>query len=127
MKIYDKVKSKVHSITLLFAEKQYFDLMHCTLILIFHACLQTTHGSRYSRMNQVKYFKGCIPQILLAPFLNTLIHIYFNFFFGNFSFVHLICLFLNGFSLIFSLQNNKIINFIAVLYSQYCIVDKENH
>ena len=23
-------------------------------------------------MNQVKFFKGCLPQILLGPFLNTL-------------------------------------------------------
>ena len=32
------------------------------------------HGSRYSRMDQVKFFKGCLPQILLGPFLNTLTH-----------------------------------------------------
>ena len=29
------------------------------------------NGSRYSRMDQVKFFKGCLPQILLGPFLNT--------------------------------------------------------
>ena len=28
--------------------------------------------SKYSRMNQVKFFKDCLPQILLGPFLNTL-------------------------------------------------------
>ena len=28
--------------------------------------------SRYSRMDKVKFFKGCVPQILLGPFLNTL-------------------------------------------------------
>ena len=27
-----------------------------------------------SRMDQVKFFKGCLPQILLGPFLNTLSH-----------------------------------------------------
>ena len=27
-----------------------------------------TIGSRYSRMDQVKFFKGCLPQILLGPF-----------------------------------------------------------
>ena len=30
------------------------------------------NGSRYSRIVQVKYFKGCLPQILLGSFLNTL-------------------------------------------------------
>ena len=25
-------------------------------------------------MDQVKFFKGCLPQILLGPFLNTLAH-----------------------------------------------------
>ena len=28
--------------------------------------------SKYSRMDQVKFFKGCLLQILLGPFLNTL-------------------------------------------------------
>ena len=28
--------------------------------------------SKYSKMNQVKFFKGCFPQTLLGPFLNTL-------------------------------------------------------
>ena len=30
---------------------------------------------RYSRMDQTTFFKGCLPQILLGPFLNTLSHI----------------------------------------------------
>ena len=34
------------------------------------------NGSRYSRMDQVKIFKGCLPQILLGPFLNTLTQIW---------------------------------------------------
>ena len=29
----------------------------------------------YSRMDQVKFFKGYLPQILLSPFLNILSHI----------------------------------------------------
>ena len=33
--------------------------------------LFVTDGTMYSRMNQVKVFKGCLPQILLGP-LNTL-------------------------------------------------------
>ena len=27
-------------------------------------------------MDQVKFFKGCLPQILLGPFLNTLSHMW---------------------------------------------------
>ena len=30
------------------------------------------YGTKYLRMNQVTFFKGCLPQILLSPFLNTL-------------------------------------------------------
>ena len=33
-----------------------------------------SYGTKYSRMDQV-IFKGCIPQILLGPFLNTLSHV----------------------------------------------------
>ena len=31
--------------------------------------------AKYSRMDQVKCFKGCLPQILPGPFVNTLSHI----------------------------------------------------
>ena len=40
--------------------------------------LPTTHeryrtsGTKYSRMDQVNFFKGCLPQILLGTFFNTL-------------------------------------------------------
>ena len=39
-----------------------------------------TYGTKYSRMDQVKFvennlLKGCLTQILLGPFLNTLSHI----------------------------------------------------
>ena len=34
--------------------------------------LSPTYGSRYSKIDQVKIFKGCLPQILLRAFLNTL-------------------------------------------------------
>ena len=34
-----------------------------------------TCGTKYSRMDQVKFFKGCLPQILLGPFLNALSHV----------------------------------------------------
>ena len=30
--------------------------------------------TKYSRMDQVKFFKGCLPQILLGPFLKALSH-----------------------------------------------------
>ena len=32
-------------------------------------------GTKYSRMDQVKFFKGCLSQISLSPFLNTLPHL----------------------------------------------------
>ena len=31
-----------------------------------------TNGTKYSRMDQVKFFKSCLLQILIGPFLNTL-------------------------------------------------------
>ena len=45
----------------------------------------TTHVTKYSRMDQVKFvedsrfnfFKGCLPQILLGP-LNILSHMFVN-------------------------------------------------
>ena len=33
------------------------------------------YETKYSRMDQVKFFKGSLPQILLGPFLTTLSHI----------------------------------------------------
>ena len=33
------------------------------------------YGAKYSRMDQVKFFKGCFPQILIGLFLNTLSYI----------------------------------------------------
>ena len=36
---------------------------------------KTIFGSRYWIMDQVKFFKGCLPQILLNLFLNTLTHL----------------------------------------------------
>ena len=32
------------------------------------------YGTKYSRMDGGKFFKGCIPQILLGLFLNTLFY-----------------------------------------------------
>ena len=33
--------------------------------------------AQYSRIDHVKFFKGCLPQIFLGPFLNTLSRIIF--------------------------------------------------
>ena len=33
-------------------------------------------GTKYSRMDQVKFFKGFLPQISPGPFLNTLSHLW---------------------------------------------------
>ena len=38
--------------------------------------LNTRCGTKYSRMDQVKFFKGCLPQILLGPFLNIFSHMF---------------------------------------------------
>ena len=35
--------------------------------------MYTLYG-KYSRMDQKNFFKGCLPQILFGPFLNTLSH-----------------------------------------------------
>ena len=36
------------------------------------AKITATTGTKDSRMDQLKFFKDCLPQILLGPFLNTL-------------------------------------------------------
>ena len=38
----------------------------------------TIYGTKYSRMDQVKFSKGCLPQILLGTFLNTWILLIFR-------------------------------------------------
>ena len=39
--------------------------------LIKRLNIKRLNGTKYSRMDQVKFFKGCFPQFLLGPFLNT--------------------------------------------------------
>ena len=39
--------------------------------------IEWTYETKYSRVDQVN-FKGCLPQILLGPFLNTLSHMTFR-------------------------------------------------
>ena len=36
----------------------------------------STYGTKYSRMDQVKFSKGCLPQIIHGPFLNISSHMY---------------------------------------------------
>ena len=39
---------------------------------------QSVFRANYSKMDQVKFFKGCLPQILFGPFLNTLSHLFWS-------------------------------------------------
>ena len=63
----------------------------CGILTVFYGTkklnLSTKYGTKYSRMDQVKFvqdrrsdhfkfFKGCLPQILLVLFLNNLTHIW---------------------------------------------------
>ena len=38
-------------------------------------CVHKTCGTKYSRMDQVTFFKGCLPQISLGLFLNIWTHV----------------------------------------------------
>ena len=42
------------------------------MMAVVKIIITVTKGTKYSRMDQGKFFKGCLPQILLGPFLNTL-------------------------------------------------------
>ena len=41
----------------------------------FHQVSNGLLEPKYSRIDQVKFFEGCLPKILLGPFLNTLCHL----------------------------------------------------
>ena len=60
--------------------------MHSTSIYITLCWLWVIYGTVYLRMDQIKYFKGCLPQILLAPFFNTLSHVIITYLSSRFSF-----------------------------------------
>ena len=47
---------------------------NCLLLLLLGR-VGTVYAAKYSIMDQVKVFKGGLPQILLSPFLNTFSHI----------------------------------------------------
>ena len=52
---------------------------HVTLLPSFQTCYYgrerdleaESFGTKYPRMDQVKFFRGCLPQILLGSFLNA--------------------------------------------------------
>ena len=54
-------------------------LRHISLVFFseFWHVARNPYGTKYSIMDLVKSFKGCLPQILLGLFLNTLSHIKF--------------------------------------------------
>ena len=58
-------------------------MLHCRSWLFFEskswkvaAIEKEWYGTKYSRVDQVKCFKRCLPQILLGPTLNTWTHIF---------------------------------------------------
>ena len=66
---------------------EYLQLLSTTCFPLFYSYFSWgSFGSRYLRIDQVKFvegrpyhFKGCLPQILLGPFLNTLTHLRYPF------------------------------------------------
>ena len=47
----------------------------CQKLHLRHRDFKTLLGTKYSRMDQVKFFKDCLPHISLGPFLNALSHL----------------------------------------------------
>ena len=54
-------------------------LINCTLRYVWENLTLTVISDKYSRIDQVNFFKGCLAQILLGPFLNTLFHMLLRF------------------------------------------------
>ena len=77
----------IHNCKLFFKVCDYLLLAACPEIACWKWYSQKISGYtivKYSRMDQVrpyllKFFKGCLPQILLGPFLNTLSQIYYSY------------------------------------------------
>ena len=59
--------TKEHDVSLWKRDFNFFEIKLCVHLELF--------GTKYSIMDQVTFFKGCLPQILLGPFLNTLSHL----------------------------------------------------
>ena len=51
----------------------FFPFMNGLMMLSFEQNID--QWAKYSRMDQVQFFKGCLPQILHSPFLNALSHL----------------------------------------------------
>ena len=72
-------------------------------------------GTKYSKMDQVKFFKGCLPQILLVPFLDTLSQfLHTNFSLYRWHIFHEECLFQMkhpGDVFLFFIEKSEICNF----------------
>ena len=51
------------------ARIMFVKLVFCIISTIL--CITSLFWIKYSRMDQIKVFKGCLPHILLGPFLNT--------------------------------------------------------
>ena len=49
-------------------------------IALFSTNQLVFYGTKYSKMDTLKFFKGCLPLVSLGPFLNTLSHIRKNIF-----------------------------------------------
>ena len=68
--ISEIIKYHNSSVSVIFLAHKYF------LVCSFLSCISTpVYWTKYSRMDQVEFFKGCLPQISFGPFLNTLSHI----------------------------------------------------
>ena len=58
-------------------QKIFVFVLYCkSLHYIEYKDSSTICGTKYSRIDQVKFFKGCLPQFVLEPFLNTLSHVF---------------------------------------------------
>ena len=58
--------------------KEIKNLVKIAVVTQYHVTtsLNEIYGTKNSRMDQVIFFKGCLPQILLGPFLNTFSHMF---------------------------------------------------
>ena len=52
-----------------------YKYLTCLLDVLLKVRPDEIFGSSYLRMDQVKFFKGCLPQISPVPFLNTLTYL----------------------------------------------------
>ena len=50
------------------------DVFQCSSLRTITLCLHWIYGSRYSRINQVRFVEGSLWKILFGSFLNTLTH-----------------------------------------------------